>query len=570
MAPQALAQGALFMGPEGGVGAVASISAGLPVPVPSLSGVRLDSIDFCGRTPLETFLPGRPRQHTDVPGAARLSLPAGQGSLYRFTRGDGSGGGFFWIASGGQPVLLIERPLVGAEHPFLASIGYANDGQALLLASTPAAGGDLFEIDLNTGAIEERTQSLPPQTFSGDGLVLGNGFGAASTPAGLLRFARSPGAQASAVTFEGAPSHFAAPLVLSADGLVGAAIAGSAATSTRVFTFNAQGDALASHPLELNIGGAGFAQQTWFGPYLALSEDGSHVAFTIETAVSREVFLARSALGQLGAELSSDANYLDTLDEIGLVRFVPGGDRLLYAVGAKAVPEIGQPGLGFERVDFYTAELPTGSTSPVFQNLSMSSGDAVAPFTVPSLLDPDTGVYLLPDGQALIFEDTKTERLLRVGVGGSQAFTLLDGLKSLDGAEWTGSRLALSLRVEPSQGPRRQHLASVSNSGPLQVHADLPDGTEFKRLTAAPNGRLALEVAFGLDQWLASLDLSTGSAQLALPFPVPLGPVMAFDSNSNLRTSLANTFWPGLHFQWQPSGALAFEAYANSPSFVLP
>jgi hypothetical protein len=564
------AQGALFLGPEGGIGAVAVVVAGVPQPVPSLVGVRLEPLDFCGRTPLETFLPNRPRHHTDIPGAARLSLPGGQGNVYRFSRADGSGGGFFLVPSSGQPVLLLEQPQAGGQHPFLATVGYSSDGLALLAASTPGAGGDLFEIDLTNGTVSPRTQALAPQVFSGEGLLLGAGFGAASTPQGVLRFARVPGAQASLVPFEGAPLHQASPLVLSADGSVAAAIAGSAPTATRVFTFGAQGVALAAHPQELNIGGAGFAQQTWFGPYFALSDDGSHVAFTEETPLSREIFLARSNLGQPGAELSSDANYLDTLDEIGLVRFVPGGDRLLYAVGTKAAPEIGQPGLGFERVDFYTAELPAGSNIPVFQNLSLSSGDAVAPFTTPSLLDPDTGVYLLPGGQELIFQDTKTDRLLRVAASGTAAINLASEIKSLDGAEWTGSRLALSLRVEPQQGLRRQQLASAAATGPLLIHADLPDGTEFKRLTAAPNGRLALEVAFHFDQWLASIDLSTNNAQLALPFPVPLAPVMAFDPAGNLRTSLGNTFWPGLHFQWQPSGALAFETYANGPSFVLP
>lgn len=565
------AQGALFLGSEGGVGAVTQASAGGAVPVPGLAGIRLLPVDFSGRTPLETFLPGRPRRSEEVPQAARLALPGGQGSLYRFERGDGSGGGFLLVPPSGPPRALIEAPAPApGQHPFLERVAVDPSGQSLLVASVLGAGGDLFELQLASGLAQPRTASLPPQSWSGDGLLLADGFGAASGAAGIFRFARQPGAQASAVPFEGQPPFFAAPLVLSGDRKTAAALAGSAPNAARLYTFQAAGGAAPAHAGELPIGGAGFSGETWFGPYLALSEDGSHAAFTIETPLSRELFLTRTAQAPAPIQLTGDETYLDTLDEIGLLRFVPGSDRLLYAVGTKAPPDPGQPGLAFERVDFYTAELLAPNAPPSIQNLSVSSGDAQAPFTVPSTLSPDSGVYLLPDGQTLVLHDAKSERLLRVAPGFSAAEVLAAEIKSLDAVAWDGVRLLLSLRTEPQSGPRRQLLSALVPGQPLQTLASLPDGTQYLTLTPGAPGQLALQVDFFGQRWLARLDAQLGSASLAFPTPVPLGPTLAFDPAGNLRASLSNSFWPGLHFLWQTSGSLALELYAASPSFVLP
>lgn len=565
------AQGALFLGPEGGLGAVAQSVAGTAQPVPGLAGIRLLPIDAAGRTPLESFLPGRPQRFTDVPQAARLSLPADQGSLYRFERGDGSGGGFLLVPKAGPPRLLIEAPAPApGQHPFLEQVAVDPSGTGLLVASVLGAGGDLHELDLPSGQVTLRTAAQPPLAFSGQGLLLAAGFGAASTPGGILRFPRPGPGQASAIAFDGNPAFFAAPLMLSGDRQTAAALAGSAPGAARLYTFRASGAAAPAHPGELPIGGAGFVGETWFGPYLALSEDGSHAAFTIETALSRELFLTSTAVTDPAVQLTGDDTYLDTLDEIGLLRFVPGGDRLLYAVGTKAPPEPGQPGLAFERVDFYTAELLSPGAPPAIHNLSVSSGDAAAPFTLPSTLAPDNGVYLLPDGQTLLLHDTKSERLLRVTPSSSAAETLAPEIKSLDAAAWDGTRLLLSLRTEPASGNRRQLLGALAPGQPLQTLASLPDGTQYLTLTPGAPGQLALKIDFLGQHWLARLDAATSSASLAFPSPIPLGPTLAFDPSGNLRASLANTFWPGLHFLWLPTGPLALDLYTASPSFVLP
>src|SRR5688500_14934865 len=89
---------AVFEGPPGGVGSVVVYDeqAGAPIASdPALAGVRLLSIDFPGRTELEALLPTRPRHRADVPGASRLALPNGQGSLYRFERASSAGGAVF-------------------------------------------------------------------------------------------------------------------------------------------------------------------------------------------------------------------------------------------------------------------------------------------------------------------------------------------------------------------------------------------------------------------------------------------------------------------------------------------
>ena len=99
--------------------------------------------------------------------------------------------------------ILIERPeLVGGLDPFAQKIGVAPDGQALLIATKLAAGGDLLEVALD-GSVQNRTQFAPPLRIGTESLHLGPNFGAVVTGRGFVRFARTAGAQAQLVQLAG-------------------------------------------------------------------------------------------------------------------------------------------------------------------------------------------------------------------------------------------------------------------------------------------------------------------------------------------------------------------------------
>jgi hypothetical protein len=202
------------------------------------------SIDYAARTTITDLLPGCPRLRTDIAQASRVQLPAGIGSLYRFERPEAQGStfGIFVVLADGSAHIAWEAPGSGPQSdkdPVLGRIAIHESGTSILVATTLAAAGDVFEVDLLAGTSENRTSSLAALDVIEGGLVLGSDFGALATDSGILRFARSAGAQASALSLPSSPTSFAGEFVLSGNGLVAATVAGDSRTSEHLYTFSA-------------------------------------------------------------------------------------------------------------------------------------------------------------------------------------------------------------------------------------------------------------------------------------------------------------------------------------------
>ena len=107
LAPPASGDVTLFLGTPSGSGSV-EVHDELGVLAvrrpPELQGIVLLPVDFVGRSALSQLDPTRPRWRSDVAGAARLQLPGGVGSLYRYRRdglpGTPSAFGFFLVEIG--------------------------------------------------------------------------------------------------------------------------------------------------------------------------------------------------------------------------------------------------------------------------------------------------------------------------------------------------------------------------------------------------------------------------------------------------------------------------------------
>jgi hypothetical protein len=234
-------ESAVFLGIPGSVGDVRAFdaaTAGAAHPVAGLDGIRLLPLDFAGHSAGDELSPRFPRQRLDIPGAARLALQNGHGSLYRFARQSAAGDayGFFVVDASGTRI-LHQRPVpAGAPDPFVPTVAVSGDGAAILIATLPAAGGDLYEISVATGSTTLRTPSQGPLDFGPHGLALGAQSGFAAHTAGVLRFVRGQSGGASDVTFPSpAPTWFSRELVLSQNGSYAATIAGLDPTQASVF-----------------------------------------------------------------------------------------------------------------------------------------------------------------------------------------------------------------------------------------------------------------------------------------------------------------------------------------------
>ncbi|QDU68332.1 hypothetical protein [Engelhardtia mirabilis] len=567
----AAADWTLFQAPAGGVGAVIGVDdQGAIAAAPELADVALIALDFVGRTRIERFAADRPR-HEPLPGGAnRLVLPQGHGSLYAYRGGAGAQThfGLFRVTPTGAPQLLLDLPGIGATGdapPFSPRIACAPDGTAILIATEVGAGGDLLEIDLLTAVAENRSASLAPMDFELEGLALFSTWGVALDAGGANRFQRAPGAQLQTVAVEGAtPAWFGGQVVGSGDGSTAGVLAGDGPDAARVATFGAIGTAkLASMPAQA-LDGAGFLPEAADGPWLVLSSDGTRVGYRTREpklggGLTREVWMAETVSGATAGHLTSDGNFLDTIDEVGLLRFVPGAG-LMFGAGERnnTVPA------GLDNVDLYLAQTAAGGTTTIV-NLTLSSGDAVAPFLTPATLSPEDGLYRLPGTDSIVLHDGNGGggRLLASVPPSTGTITLLADVKSLDAATWTGDRLVLSVRRDLK--PKLEQLVSVAPANGLATLATLPEGTSLLGLSSAPDGSVGAIIDLGLSQWVARVNPAAGTGALLTPIPASWLPVIGWTSNSDLRVSLAPSFLPGVHVEWSVAGAIGI---APSPAIA--
>lgn len=535
---------------------------------PRLDGVELLNVEFVGRTRLERFLPTRPRWEPLDGGAARILLPGGHGSLYRYRRPEPSGTAFglFLVTPNQAPRVLIERSTAGPAanvDPFLSKLAVDATGSHLLVATTAAAGSELLEIEVDTGVVTDRTPNAGASALRADGLLLAPTFGIAISDAGALRFDRSGSGPAQAVAHDGDHSHVGQPVVLSNDGNVAAYLAGSSETSMRVWTVAAGGPAKAAAMPEQHLEGGGFLPESKSGPWLALSDDGQRVAyrtleFKADGALTREVWVAPTAAAGQTEHLTSDGSFIDTIDEVGILRFVVGG--LLFGAG-----EAGDAG-EVDKLDLYLADTQGGG----MLNLTLSSGDPLAPFMAQASISADDGLFVSPsDGRILVHDGNHPSggRLLMVDPQSTTTIELAQGVKSVDETVWTGASFALSTRSETQ--PRRRELLRIDAGPAATTLASLPENAQLLGLASSEAGELGTVVELGANRWIARVDPLTASASLLTPTPLPWLDRLEW-SGAALRGTLAPTLLPGAHLGWATGSPLELAPTLGFSSVLLP
>jgi hypothetical protein len=496
---------------------------GVPEPrPPALQGIYLDPLELVGRTRLTELLPDQPRLRTDVPGASRIVLPGQHGSLYKYRRRNPDltlSFGYFRIGSNGIARTLLELPGTGASgatDPLPGRVAVAADGRAFLVASTLAAGGDLWEVDLVTGTAHNRTPTLEPKEFGKNGLALLPDWGLAVARDGVLRFGRVLGEEAAPVSMPVSVAWHGPDLVHSRDGSTVAFVAGASVARAWVFTSLRTGAAVQASEQPMRIQGAGFLPEDPSGPSLALSTDGSWVVWRMEDS-SRECFArqTRGASRPPDLHLTGPTTFDNTLNDTGVIAFFDPDSLVLVA---------GRDGTrGIRRADAYRLDLtPSGFAT---RNLSLTSGLAQPPYDY-GALETEDGLFQVP-GPVPAFlarADGSADALLWVSWEGGSV-RVLERVEELHAVELAGTYLVADVTRPPGVNDpllETLDLVQIPPGGSNPTVVRLPDGCHLSRRVGSSTRPI----------YAAVLELPGGErlGQLRVPSPAGIALSPALDT----------------------------------------
>ena len=559
-----------FHGPPGGTGylTVHEDRSGALIASPSwATNLRLLPIDFVGRTELEEFAPDRPRRHADLPGAARLVLQGGGGTLYHYERslGGRSFFGFFRIGPEGRPRRLFELAgtgIAGGGDPFVGRIAVDPAGRGALIATTADAGGDLLEVDLIRGGVIDRTQGLAPRVFSDAGLWLADDWGLAVSDQGPLRFERGSNVDADFVPLPpGTGPFFSGQMVMSPGRTQALFTAGTGPTALHAFVVGRTGAARRLSQIAQALDGAGFLPEALHGPYMMVGDDGRLAAWRSIGPLSREIQMVRLGVANTPVEITGNAYFIDTLDEVGQLHgaFDPG--KITLSVG-----ELGAGGV-IEKIDVFDAGFDAAG-NPVLENRSLTSGDSTPRFDVPGTISPEQ-MYRLAGGELVLF-DGKGDRLLGLDAGQSGIQVLQPDLKQLYGLERAGSDWLAAVRSSVGQKPGLLYRVSAD----LLTWTPLSGGgnnTAFADLTAADDGWLLLRaIVADTQHFVLRVDLYgnqvTNWASVPSSFQTPFG----FSARGVGLFAEGPLGGPVLLRAWPISGGPFDLAASAGPGLILP
>lgn len=500
-----------------------------------LQRIQLLPLEVNGRTDLHAFRPGTARLRSDVPATTRAQLPDEQGSLYHYARPLPDGRrvfGFLQVLTDGSARNVLELPGVGPggqSDPFVPRLAIAPAGDAFLVITVTAAGGNVLEVGLGDPVqLVDRTSNLPPRRYFPFSLHLANTWGVCIGPRGVMRFDRAAPGGVSLVDFGAAtaPTRFSGHAVLSANEQWLAFTAGGAAPGLDVYVCGTNDVARKVTQAPLPITGAGFRPEALDGPHLAVANDGQSCAWRTEDwvlgALVRECWVGRAQAPAPPLHLSADANFLDTADEIGLFAFRPGG-KLFVAIGAQQAPGAN----ALENTDLYSVDIPPTLTNVTFTNLSLSSGDATAPFLTPASITIEHP-SLLPDGSATWFGDSNGQHGTVSAVVDTQSgsTTLLSNVKTLSALEFVNGWAWIAIRRSDNNNLYETYRAAQDLSTPATLITSLANAN-YDRFAVRADGNVAYVATQLTSQKLARVQLDTGVVESYSPNPGTYGPNIA-------------------------------------------
>lgn len=565
----ASAQVSVFEGTPGSPGNVVVVAQAAEFRPTQLQGIVLLPLDCSARTQLSELLEGQARLRSDVPGAARLLLPGERGSLYKYRRSEVDGSstfGFFLVRAGGMASALFElggTGLMRTDDPFPENLAVAADGRAFLVASSPEAGGDLWEISL-VGTALNRTAQLAPLDFTKNGLVLLETWGLGVALDGVYRFDRLLGGDASTVGLPIRPAWFGPDVVRSADESTVAFLAGADGARARVLTCRRAGAAVLASDRSMNIPNAGFLPEDPSGPALALSTDGSWVAWRA-VGSSRECFVRETSLGSRAPSqhLTGPADFSNTLNDTGVIAFFDRASFVMVAGRERS------DGIG--RADLFRIDLasPSGFTAT---NLSLTSGVAQSPFDYGSLRTGD-GLFQVPGPTPafVMLDGAGTGRMLWVDAAGG-VVEILDRVESLDTLDVTGTYLVAGTTRPPGVDhplTASLNLVQIPRGGLGATVARLPDGCHLSRTVGSRSRNLFSSVlVFPTGERLGRLRVPSLSGLSVSPSMLSFGPTTGLSAEGAVLATV-QVARSRAAFSWSDFGTSVLRV-TQAETFLLP
>ncbi|MEM7306920.1 MAG: hypothetical protein AAF682_09630 [Planctomycetota bacterium] len=424
--------------------------------------------------------PAKDRLRVDLPlqgGAGsptpHVALPGG-GAVYRLELGGATA--LLLVRRLGAPELLLsvtDGP--GGEPGLLAGVHVAPDGARLIAASPPAAGGDVFAVDLEpAGTSVCLTSTLEPLDVVGASLrvspaacwfVAGGVLQRAAFAPGVVPLAIEPGLAGTAL-----------PELVLATGGGGVVFTLEDAGGQRALLLDRADGGV--QPVSFGYGDySPPALDHPLGPWVAVSPDASLVAFREEVGPDHELRVTRVGTGEPPAELTESGTFANYIDSIGVLAFGFPEVLCFFAGDTHAGGDFVQDD-ELRAADMYAIDLASFA-APGLSNVTRTSGEKYPPFAANGTLAFDEAlVGPLGDCFLLLGDSDAGDRELSSFLvdGGEQSYLpnhelllpALSAAPTLVGS--TGGLLVQATEGEPDP-PYAQDSAEVDCSG-----VALPDG----------------------------------------------------------------------------------------------
>ncbi len=506
---------------------------------PILSGIQLLAIDVAGRTPLTDVVGNEAIVTTLANGTQAVELPGPLAiRIFHYVKPATHVFGFFAARGNGDVAVLLEHVGLGNNQtvdPYDPVIGASSDGVTIAIAaSNPKQGvqglGDAWLLRVDGGNL---TNGQPIRELTGNAKIDVNGVGLtffgsslyASSHSGLLSAPSDGTGVFSILTLPPSgglpPLEILPELVRSKDGSTLAVIAGQSESKLDIYRVDSQGAFTNVTNAPLAVVAPGYLPEVTTGPHLALSDDGSSVFYEIAFSNGNELFMQTMTPGSAPFQLTQDAEFDTSIDQMSGI--LTGGSfaRFLAASGQL-------------NADLYRTTLPSFGT-PALNNLTKSSG-AAAPWFPNAATIQVANQWNVRGARLLVDNQTAVGQGFALWVNSTQdvtgvALSSLVTQPKLFAAASGGGRVVIA-----AQDATTAQLLTFDGVNPAQPLLLLPPGMPVTSVAVRDGGFLA---AFVVDAGAAGsfvVQASTTGAgfQIVSGSPYPKARDLLYGRNGNL------------------------------------
>jgi hypothetical protein len=528
-----------------------------PIGAPSIDKTRLLPLRLWGRAAADALDASLP-QTSDELGTAAIALPDGGWLLKARDSAHGEVVVLHVDRSGAaQPLLAL--PLVGNLDPLLdgAAVSAVEPRAAVVLDVDRTGRGDVWLLRLDGGGFGSSgaparciTSSHAAPDPEGTSLCFADGaLFFVDDDTRLFRAPTDGSADATRVTIPNSagqvPAQIGQEIAISRDGSTLAFFAGASEKSSDLYVAKADGSCINLSKAPVEFEEPGFLPQTKLGPMLSLSPDGSRITYGVEIP-ELELYTRASDGSDSPVHLSSDAEFEHSITDGSTVITFRSGH--LFALAETKTFR-----------DFYGAAVTAGV--PTITNLTLTSGDATAPF--------EKGATLLPVVAA------RTDAVLGMLLVGDRSTAVAPAFDLITVGDGTSNVRVAGLEAPPQllrRGASRTLAVLQTKAGAIVVLVPDVPTQPMRPVLRAPRGialrgasmradgdEIALIASAGPGfETVVAVDLRTGVVRQLAPAGTA-GLTTAFSSQGRVL------------FAWLPgpagstSGSKAFTVFAEDP-----